>query len=239
MDAEYARAYAGLYRRHWWWRARERVVLATLRELVPDGKPRRILDVGCGSGVFLGALAEFGEAEGVEPVAELAAASPHRSRIHVTEFDGRFRAERPYDLVLMLDVLEHLPDPVVALQAARDALAPGGKLVVTVPAFRWLWTSHDDLNHHRTRYTRSELAKEARAAGFELLSARYFFHWMVPAKLLVRAAERVGRATAAPPVVPRAAINQLLYRLSVLEEGMFRRLRVPFGTSLLAVARAI
>lgn len=238
MDADYARAYAGLYRAHWWWRARERVVLDALRLLAADGRPRRILDVGCGSGVFLRALSEFGDVEGVEPNAELAAAAPYSgARIHVTEFDARFEPPYAYDLVLMLDVLEHLPDPVAALRAARDALTPSGRLVVTVPAFRWLWTSHDDLNHHRTRYTRPELEKEARAAGLTILSVRYFFHWMVPAKLLVRAAEWVLPATASPPTVPRAPINRFLYRLSRLEEGVSRHLRVPFGTSLIAVAR--
>jgi SAM-dependent methyltransferase len=231
MDAEYARAYRELYQRHWWWRAREALVLRTLRRL-REGRARApILDVGCGDGLFFDRLAEFGEVDGVEPDASLLTPdSPHRGRITVAPFDERFQPARRYALVLMLDVLEHLGDAEGALRHARLLLQPDGRLLVTVPAFPWLWTHHDDLNRHYTRYTRSTLRTVAAGAGLRVEESRYFFHWTVAAKLAVRAKERV-LGPGAPERLPAAPLNRALYLLSRAEQA----LHLPFGSSLLAV----
>jgi 2-polyprenyl-3-methyl-5-hydroxy-6-metoxy-1,4-benzoquinol methylase len=231
MDAEYARAYRELYQRHWWWRAREALVLRTLRGL-REGRARApILDVGCGDGLFFDRLAEFGEVDGVEPDASLLTPdSPHRGRITVAPFDERFQPARRYALVLMLDVLEHLGDAEGALRHARSLLQPDGRLLVTVPAFPWLWTHHDDLNRHYTRYTRSTLRNVAALAGLRVEESRYFFHWTVAAKLAVRAKERV-LGPGGPERLPAAPLNRALYLLSRAEQA----LHLPFGSSLLAV----
>ena len=231
MDAAYAREYRELYERHWWWRAREALVLRTLRRLREGRGPGRILDVGCGDGLFFDRLAELGEVEGLEPDASLLTpGSPHRGRITVAPFDERFQPGRRYALVLMLDVLEHLPDAEGALRHARSLLEPGGRLVVTVPAFQWLWTHHDDLNRHYVRYTESTLRDVAGRAGLRVEESRYFFHWTVPGKLAVRAKERV-LGPGGPERVPAAPVNRALYLLSRAEQA----LRLPFGSSLLAV----
>lgn len=231
MDAAYAREYRELYERHWWWRAREALVLRTLRRLREGRGPGRILDVGCGDGLFFDRLAELGEVEGLEPDASLLTPdSPHRGRITVAPFDERFQPGRRYALVLMLDVLEHLPDAEGALRHARSLLEPDGRLVVTVPAFQWLWTHHDDLNRHYVRYTESTLRDVAGRAGLRVEESRYFFHWTVPGKLAVRAKERV-LGPGGPERVPAAPVNRALYLLSRAEQA----LRLPFGSSLLAV----
>ena len=235
MEADYAAVYGELYRRHWWWRAREAVVLATLRRLRAGRGPGRVLDIGCGDGLFFDALAEFGEVEGVEPDASLLAAdSPHRGRITVAPFDAAFQPGRRYALVTMLDVLEHLPDPVGALRHVRALLEPQGRLVLTVPAFNWLWTHHDELNRHYVRYTRHTLAARLREAGMKLDEARYFFRWTVPAKLAVRAKEAV-LGPGGPERLPAPPVNRALYLLSRAEQAVIGRLPLPFGTSLLAV----
>jgi SAM-dependent methyltransferase len=235
MDAEYARRYRRLYERHWWWRAREALVLETLRRLRAGRGPGRVLDVGCGDGLFFRRLAEFGEVEGVEPDRSLLSpASPHRDRITVAPFDAGFRPGRAYALVLMLDVLEHLPDPEGALRHAGTLLEPGGRLVVTVPAFDWLWTHHDELNRHFVRYSRRTLRQAAERAGLRVEEMRYFFHWTVPAKLAVRAKERL-LGPGGPENVPAAPVNRALYLLSRAEQLALGRLRLPVGTSLLAV----
>jgi len=231
MDAEYARHYRDLYERHWWWRAREALVLRTIRRLRAGRGPGRILDVGSGDGLLFERLAELGEVEGIEPDASLLGpGSPHRARITVAPFDERFRPGHRYALVLMLDVLEHLPDAVGALRHARSLLEPDGRLLVTVPAFQWLWTHHDELNRHYLRYTRATLREAAEEAGLRMEESRYFFHWTVPGKLAVRAKERV-LGPGGPERVPAAPVNRALYLLSRAEQA----LRLPFGTSLLAV----
>ncbi len=236
MDPRYAQLYRDLHERHWWWRARERMILAQLRRLRPAAGFGAVLDVGCGDGLWFERLQEFGAPEGLEPDAAIVSdESRRRFSFHLCPFDESFDPGKRYGLVLLLDVLEHLPDEGAALGLAARLVRPDGKLVLTVPAFRALWTAHDDLNLHRTRYTRGELVRALAAAGFRVRDARYFFHWLVPVKLLVRARERLAGADPQPPRVPPAPWNRLFYLLSRLEQRLWF-LRLPFGSSILAVA---
>ncbi len=238
MDPEYGRRYRDLYERHWWWRAREDVIVDTIRHLQPTGGWGRILNVGCGDGLFFARLAEFGDVEGVEPAAELVGdTSGHRERIFIGPFDGRYQPGHQFRLILMLDVLEHLDDPIAALRHAAALLDTDGVVLATVPAFRLLWTTHDDLNNHRTRYTKRTLCALAAAAGMRLSHMEYFFHWTFAPKLAQRGIERVVRSRPAPPSVPPAPVNAALYAMSRLEYALVSPLHLPFGSSLLAVGR--
>jgi len=239
VDTTYAREYRDLYRRHWWWRARERFILDELARRRPGGTWGHILDVGCGGGVFFPELSRLGDVEGIEPDAALVDPSdPFSARVHVRAFDASFRPGHRYGLMLMLDVLEHMPDPGAALAHARTLLEPGGVLVATVPAFMLLWTRHDVLNRHYTRYTRARIETLARAAGFEVLDSRYFYHWLFPAKVVTRASEAVRpSAEPAAPRVPARWLNSLLYTVSRAEQRWLAALRLPFGSSVLLVAR--
>src|SRR5439155_2500608 len=192
MEQAYARQYAELYRRHWWWRAREHLIVDVLTQLRPRVRWGTILDVGCGDGLFFDRAAQFGEVEGVEPDASLVSPeSPYRARIHIGPFDESFEPRKRYSLVLMLDVLEHLADPAAALRHAASLLAPDGILLVTVPAFNLVWTNHDELNRHLTRYTRATLRRLADAVGLRVTHMWYFFHSLFLAKLAVRLWEAV------------------------------------------------
>ena len=238
MDTTYAREYRDLYKRHWWWRAREQFVLDELRRRQPAGRWGHILDVGCGGGVFFPALSILGDVEGVEPDAALVDSSdPYAARVHVRPFDATFRPGHAYGLIVMLDVLEHMAEPGAALAHAFTLLEAGGTLLVTVPAFMLLWTQHDVLNRHFTRYTRPRIERLARAAGFDVLECRYFYHWLVPAKLVTRLLELLRRPAPRAPRVPVRWLNSLLYLLSRAEQRLSRLLSPPFGSSLLLVAQ--
>ena len=239
MDASYASEYRELYERHWWWRARERFILAELDRLRPAGGWTRILDVGCGDALFFDALATYGEVEGVESDESLVTPDgKHRARIHVGPFDRTFRPGHEFGLILMLDVVEHLTDPRSALAYAYELLEAGGILFVTVPAFMLLWTRHDVLNRHFTRYMRASFTRLAQSAGFEVEHSRYFYHWMVPAKFATRMLEALRPAgEPRPPRVPPRLLNRLLYLLSRGEQRLTRERGLPFGSSLLVIAR--
>lgn len=239
MDPAYAARYGDLYRRHWWWRTRERVVVRELRALPLPPGPRRLLDVGCGDGLLFDRLAELGEPEGVEPDVDLLTPDGRwRHRIHALPFEDFRGADASYHVILMLDVLEHLPDPVAALRHAVRLLAPGGALLITVPALQWLWTRHDDFNRHVRRFDRPSFRAVAGAAGVRIRKERYLFQWLVPAKLAVRAIEALRPGAGGPATVPPAPLNAALRTLSGLEEWVTRKLPVPFGSSLLVVAGA-
>lgn len=214
------------------------MVLTVLEGIAPADGFGRILDVGCGDGLLFPKLMMLGDPEGVEPDASIVTdLGRSRGRIHQQPFDAAFRPGHAYGLILMLDVLEHLADPVAAMQYAKGLLAPGGRLVLTVPAFPVLWTSHDEHNHHLRRYRRRPLEEEVRKAGFEVELMRYFFHWMFPVKLALSTGERLGLIRVQRARVPPAVQNDLLNAVSLLEQRLTAKIRVPFGNSLIAVLR--
>ena len=236
MEPGYAAYYRHLYEHHWWWRARERIIVSHLERLKPPGGFGPILDVGCGDGLFFDRLRAFGEPEGIEGDASLVtAAGRARGPIHVGPFDESFRPGRRYALILLLDALEHFPDDRACLRRSVELLAPGGAVVITVPAFRSLWTAHDDVNRHVTRYTKATLGRLAADAGLRIDRAEYLFQWTALVKLAVRAKEAVWRPEPALPPVPGRVVNGALRTAAVLEHALLHRLPVPFGSSLLAI----
>lgn len=235
MDSNYAANYRRLHEQHWWWRSREEIVLALLRDLNPGCVNQRILDVGCGDGLMFDKLAEFGAVEGVEIDGSIVSPeNPWRDAIHIAPFDEAFQPGRTYHTILMLDVLEHLPDPAAALRHALGLLTPRGKLVITVPAFPLLWTNHDELNDHFTRYTRGSFRQLIDGVA-RIRQDRYLFHWLFLAKLLVRAKETLVPTYPQPPRVPPRWLNGLLYGLTRWEQQGLGRLNLPWGGSYLAV----
>ena len=229
--------YRALYTKHWWWRAREEAIVSTLRRIHPAGGFGHILDVGCGDGLLFRRLSEFGEPEGVEPNANmLSSGSPNRARIHVCPFDEGFQSSKQYGLVLMLDVLEHLSNPLTAVEKVRALLRVGGVFLATVPAFQLLSTNHDVINHHVRRYTRRTLQEVIKAGGMLVSEEQYWFNWLFVPKLTARVVESLFRTQPRNPKIPPDWLNRSLYLISRIENRLLSRLPVPFGSSLMVLA---
>jgi SAM-dependent methyltransferase len=234
LDPEFSKRYRELYESHWWFRAREDLIIKFLRRKQPPGGWGPILDVGCGDGLFFRELAQFGDVEGIELSADvISPMNPFRERIHIGPFDETFQPGKKYSLILMLDVLEHLAEPVEALRNAISLLQPNGSLLITVPAFRALWTSHDELNHHFTRYTKASFNQVAEKAGFKTTESRYLFYWLFLIKLAVRGKESLFGFTPTIPGIPASGLNRLLFWVSRMEDEILGRLPIPLGSSLL------
>jgi SAM-dependent methyltransferase len=139
------------------------------------------------------------------------------------------------DVVCFLDVLEHLAEPRVALQEAWRVLAPGGRLVVNVPAHPWLWSSADEFLGHVRRYTRRGLRTEIEAAGFRTRLVTHVFSWLVPP---VWATRRLRRDTGPELGLDRTSllIDSAAAALTLLERTLVGRWSLPLGTSILCVA---
>jgi SAM-dependent methyltransferase len=213
-----------------------------LRAVVEAVRPRgaaRILELGCGSGNVLAAFAPLGEAVGMEEHPDLIAAA------RAAGLDVRPGSlprdlvvpEGWADLVLMLDVLEHLDDDAGALRTAWRALRPGGALLVTVPAFAWLWSGHDVALGHRRRYVAGALRDLVAGAGFRVQHVSYFNTLLFPAVVLARGCKRLRGDTSHDLRRPRAVLNRLLTALFGLERFVVPRWRLPFGVSILLVGR--
>ena len=146
-----------------------------------------------------------------------------------------------FDLAASLDVIEHLEDDLAALRELRRVVAPGGSLLVTVPAYQWLWSGHDEINHHFRRYTRRSLQRAGEAAGWQQVRTTYFNSLLLPAAIVLRVLDRFSRK---PPEssldlwVPPQPLNWLLERPLQIEAALIGRGgRIPAGLSLLAVFR--
>jgi len=235
MEAQYAAAYPELYRKHWWWRVREDILLRKIGRILGPLTKARILDVGCGAALFFDALQQFGRVEGIESDPHAVLQSGRwRDRITVAELDESYVPAAPFDLILMLDVIEHVADPERLLRRAGEILKPRGRILITVPAFNWLWTTHDEVNHHITRYTATSMRSLIRRAGLDTVETAYLFQSLVMAKLWVRLREALKPAPARVPTIPPAAINtaiQVWFKTEYALAG-----RVPFGSSVIAVA---
>ena len=237
MDAAYIPTHLEEDRLHWWFRGRLEVLLVTLRRRLPRRR-LRLLELGCGSGNVLGALGQFGEAVGMEAdptmlaAARAAGLDARAGRLP----DDRVVEDGWADAVLLLDVLEHVDD-AAALGAARRALAADGLLVVTVPAYEWLWTAHDAALGHRRRYTAGRLRRVVEGAGFVVERTSYFSTVLFPVVAVARLWKRWRQDPRHDLRRPRPALNRLLAQVFALERHLVPHARLPFGTSVLLLAR--
>lgn len=231
----------GVDDRHWWYRGRRRIVRAQLDRL---GLPphAKLLDAGCGSGRTLDELARYGIASGIDSSAWAVAAA--RGRGHHRVRQGSIELlpypDATFDLVTCLDVLEHLPDDARALAELLRVTAPGGHLLLTVPAYRALWSAHDEANHHYRRYRRRPLRRAAIAAGWEVELDTYFNSILLPEAAVLRLARKIwpGRAKRSELFFTPAWLDSVLAAPFGLEAVLIRLgFRLPAGLSVLALLR--
>jgi len=248
MDPHFYAEYSRHERSHWWFRWRFNLI----RTLVMNGKTdkrTRLLDAGCGTGSMVQHLKDLCEAVGIDVAAQaVSIAAGHgvsgivRGSLDRMPFDSA-----TFDTVLVLDVLEHIQDDAAILRNLHAVLRPGGRLILTVPAFRFLWSEHDDVNHHKRRYTTAEVQRLIEDAGFEVRRVTYCNAVLFVPILFKRTALRLlrrfderGHAPARPPHsdlsdYPRP-INAGLYLLLSAETKLLSRTDLPFGSSILALA---
>jgi SAM-dependent methyltransferase len=231
---------AELDQHHWWFLARRRILETLIDRIVQLPKKARILEVGCGTGHNLSMLKRFGkvEASELDPSARALASKRLRGQVKEAKLPDLSMFERDaYDLVALLDVLEHVPDDLGSLRAILKRLKPGGALLLTVPANPWMWSAHDVAHHHFRRYTRKQLKELFSKAGLEVQLLSYFNTLLYP---LVAAARIIGKMTrkdTADDQLPGDVVNGVLGRIFGLESGMIGRMPMPFGVSLLAIVR--
>lgn len=229
----------GIEDRHWWYLARRRIVEAMIARTVLGGT--EILDMGCGGGGNCPMLARFGRVRGVEMDPAARAAAESRRICEVA--DGFLPEGIPFgtdrfDLVTLLDVLEHVPEDGLSVRRLAERLNPGGLIVATVPAHMFLWRKQDELNRHQRRYTRRQLESVFTGNGFRVEHATYYNVLLFPLIAgIILGNKWLGREQADDNRIPPAPVNWVLWKVLALERWLVPRLCFPFGASILLVAR--
>ncbi|MEJ7934188.1 class I SAM-dependent methyltransferase [Sphingobium sp. AN558] len=226
---------------HWWFVARRAILDSLIARRIAPRPGARILEAGCGTGGNLAMLAAYGSVDALEydDGARRLATARGIARIEPGMLPGRIGfGEARYDLIALLDVLEHVDADRDALDALRARLAPGGRILLTVPAAPWLWSDHDVLHHHKRRYTLGSLTGVAQAAGLKIEAAGYFNSLLFPLAVAARMAHRLFGRKGGSDAQPSRPINGWLRRIFATERHLLGRVRFPAGLSLYAILSA-
>lgn len=223
---------------HWWFVARRRIIATLIEKHRPKPGPLAILEVGAGTGSNLDLLKTFGKVDAIEPDDGARAFAEQRSGLsikggylpHVPLDDGA------YDLIVLLDVLEHIPGDVEALTYLRGKLAPGGRILVTVPGAPWMWSAHDAAHHHQRRYTGAGLADTFRAAGLKPRFTTHFNSLLFPLIAAARLAGKLLKKEGGDDALPPRPINGMLTTIFGAERRWVASVNIPFGVSIAMVA---
>lgn len=240
MEDHYYRHMADIQARHWWYEGRRRILAAIIRRLTLPAHAK-IFEAGCGTGANLGMLRAFGHVDGMEP--------HDFGRDHAMKISGcdvrrgflpdDIPFQGPYDLIGAFDVIEHVDDDKGSLKTLYAMTAPGGYALFTVPAWMFLWSQHDVINHHKRRYTRPDFAGLLRQSGYEVVFSSYYNFWLFPLIAAVRFAKNTFGLKDSPDLAmpPPAPINSLLALIFASERLVLGKIPLPFGVSIIALCR--
>jgi SAM-dependent methyltransferase len=227
---------------HWWYTGRRKILADFVEAIcrrVTDRRPR-ILDVGCGTGANLLMLSQFGDAEGVDVSEDALAFCRERGleRVKLGAAEELPYQDGTFDLVTAFDVVEHIDDDLAGLREMRRVLRPGGRVLLFVPAFMFLWGLQDDVSNHRRRYRLPELQRVLEQAGFEIERGTYANITFFLPILMMRQLMRVtGIKTDSENNINVSALNGVLGSVFGAESWFLKRMNLPFGVSGLCVAR--
>ena len=243
----YEHEYDAMYRledSYWWYIARRELAMELLKEEIRGRESIRILDVGCGTGANIKDFGRLGPAIGIDSSVE--ALHFCRSRgvgaVAMSRVEDLPFAQGAFDIVTALDILEHTDDDLHCLREIRRVCARRGLLLITVPAYGFLWSEHDEALKHRRRYTAYELRNKLVLCGFEVVRTSYFITSLFFPILMFRIWNGLHKNSTHPRtshyLLPKP-INNALVGLLALERKVFRQINLPFGVSIVALARPV
>ncbi len=224
---------------HWWYRARRDILADYIARHAALPAGARILEIGCGTGHNLPMLARFGTVDAIEIDAHARAIAGERLGRPVGDAplpDLPGIAPASYDLIAVLDVIEHIDDDVAALKAMAERLKPGGKILIAVPAHQWMWSAHDVVNHHRRRYSKATLDAAIRAAGLRHNGLAWFNSLLFPLAVAARVAGRLTGKDDSDDSPPPAPVNRALEAVFRVERHLLGRVPLTPGLSIVTLA---
>jgi 2-polyprenyl-3-methyl-5-hydroxy-6-metoxy-1,4-benzoquinol methylase len=242
MDKQYERLYHHLESSHWWFKSRRHLIMQLINSLDLSYKAK-ILDIGCSSGPLIKSLNQQGyqQVYGIDFSKNAISLCVKKRLKQVAVMDAASPAIKAdqFDLIIASDILEHLQNDMAALKQWRRILKPNGVMIVIVPAFNFLWSSHDEVNHHFRRYTKHRLNQALNQNRLHLLRSSYSsFSSFLPAALLRLFQRKTHKKSSSFQLNDRLSIfNPLLTTIVKLENYGLNYINFPFGVSVFAIAK--
>lgn len=232
---------ANIEKRHWWYRARHEIIETLIKEFL-TAPLARIINVGCGTGSTMSIWKRLArEVIGIDTAGEalLYAQSQGFERLNIDDAQTLSTIEsESADMVVALDVFEHLPDDRAAMVSANRVLRPGGLLLVTVPAKMYLWGGADIMSEHCRRYEKKAIAILLEENNFSMLRITYFNTFLFIPIFLARKLEKVFTINPEREyAVPHRVLNRILYKIFRSEKFFLRYVNFPIGVSIAVIAR--
>ena len=222
MEIEIFERMAQIEQKHWWFVGRRAILTKILKQLRSKKKYCSVLEAGAGSGGNIAMLSQFGSYHGFEtaPIAR-SIASSNGLYIHSGSLPNDIPFPTKYfDLICVLDVLEHVEHDDLALKKLAQKLTKDGKIVVTVPAYPWLWSRHDDTHHHFRRYTNERLVTIAERAGLEIERVFRFNFFLLPMVIIIRSLKKLMGLKFDDDELPNKALNAILATIFSFEKNL-------------------
>jgi len=227
---------------HWWFVGRRTLVFDQLAQAYSGRTDLRILDVGCGTGLNMKYLAQYGAVTGVDLSSTALQFSRQRGekRLIKAPIEHLPFADNTFDLVTAMDIIEHLDDDWAALREIARVLEPGGRVVILVPAYEFLWSLQDEISSHRRRYVIQQVRRVITASGLTMERATYantlLFPIVYAGRMVLKVQRRVNPRIENENGLHPGWSNGLLTNIFKAEAPLLRRVNAPFGVSILAVA---
>ena len=230
---------------HWWFVGRREIILRLVGEIIGNQPYHRILDIGSGVGATLKQLEELGVAFGVDISAEAIDYCRDRGcrRLCLVDEERLPFGDNMFDLIISMDILEHMDHEYRHLREYRRVLKNGGRLIITVPALSWLWSNHDRANRHRRRYSRTDLKDLLVKEGWQIERLSYFCTLLFPLVMVIRLISKMVTRVAGDYdpswnfQIPGFGLNNLFRRIFSREACWLTKRDFPIGSSLLAICR--
>ncbi|HDZ61780.1 MAG TPA: class I SAM-dependent methyltransferase [Nitrospirae bacterium] len=246
MDAAIYEEMYKVEKRHWWFNARRRILIFLLNRICDRSGYKsgevKICDIGCGTGWVLEELQEKYDAVGIESDSHAIRFCRQRG---VRVFEGELPYALPFegesfDVVLLLDVLEHIDNDMAAVKEAIKLLKKGGILICTMPAYQCLWTRHDELHHHRRRYNKKTAEHLLKSDQMEALKLSYYNFFLFPIAVVSRLVIRISKKnTLFEMKIPNSVVNVFLENVLASERFFIPYINFPLGLSLIYIGRKI
>ena len=224
--------------RHWWVKARKEIVINLFEKYLDSGS-LDILEIGFGTGGVLEAVSRYGKTWGMDNAEAVEYTKKRYPSDRLRE--GRLPdkvsfPENSFDRLIMLDVLEHIEDDFLSLKKTAKLLRSGGILFLTVPAFNFLWSKHDEDAMHMRRYSRGEIIQKLKEAGFDIVKCSYFNTFLFAPIVIAKLSNKIKAGSLEKRVLPRV-IENLFYNIFRSEKMFLDRFSLPFGISIVCIAQ--